>query len=70
MVTKQERDVMHSIPEASSITKIPRRTLYRAIEKQYLTHTRISGKPFVTLEDIEAWKHSPYYMPSRKPRNK
>jgi hypothetical protein len=70
MSEEKERGTLHSIPEASTLSGVPRETLYRAAKKGYLTHTIISGRPFVYLEDIEAWKRSPHYMPERKPRNR
>src|SRR5690349_13306819 len=65
MPNRKERGTLHSVPEASQLSNVPSRTLYRAIKLRYLKSTDISGRPFVTLEDIEAWKASPYYMPHR-----
>jgi hypothetical protein len=67
MLNQNEREALHSVPEAAKLSGIPVRTLYRAIQKDYLTTTRISGIPFLTLDNIEAWKAGPFYMPRRKP---
>jgi hypothetical protein len=67
MSTKKERETLHSIPEASQLTNIPERTLYYAVKRNFLKHTKISGKPFVTIADIEAWKADPgVHKPGRK----
>lgn len=67
MSTEKERDKLYTVPNASRLTNVPRRTLYYAIEQKFLKSVDIDGKPFVTLEAIEQWKNDPrYHKPGPK----
>lgn len=70
MSEQKERETLYSIPDAADLSGVKERTLRYAVAEGHCTSTKISGRKYVTLADVEAWKQSPHYMPERKPKTK